>query len=388
MLKLHADSRTKVLLVTTSTADVTGLTRLMARATEHSHTEIAAVTTANEFFSLRAGDEAFQAVVIDERVEWLDWGKLVDACRHVWPMSVCLMLTARDFATVYDRVRPVGAAFPSDRAGQLAAARLLSQVTWQIGQAVAAYVADSEFVGVDPEEEAARDKFAYVVSHDLQDPLQLAKRYADILSDDYRDDLGEDGLRVLDNLLSNLVRTQEMLDELLDYSRLQRARPQIEAVDLDELVDEVVDIFQLKLDEIGARVSVPQRLPTLMVDRRQMQRVLQNLIGNAIKFRSEHPLEITIRAQQLRGKWRVAIKDNGVGIARADIGRIFDMFERGPGTDDATGTGMGLAICKRILKNHNGRLWVRSSLGHGSVFVFAVPQEPEPDSQATWRGLH
>jgi signal transduction histidine kinase len=388
MLDHHVDTRTKVLIVTTAAVDVAGLTRLMARATEHSHTEISAVTSATEFFSLKASDEAFQAVIIDERVEWLDWINLVDACRNVWPMSVCLMLTSGDHVSVYDRVRSVGAAFPADRAGLLAAARLLSQMTWQIGQAVAAYVADSEYAMVDPEEEAARDKFAYVVSHDLQDPLQLAKRYADLLSDEYREDLGDDGVRVLDNLLGNLSRTQEMLDELLDYSRLQRAKPQIEAVDLDALIDEVVDIFRLKLDEIGGRVSVPQRLPTLMVDRRQMQRVLQNLIGNAIKFRAERPLEITIRAQQLRGNWRVAIKDNGIGIARKDLVRIFDMFERGPANDDATGTGMGLAICKRILKNHNGRIWVRSLPGHGSVFVFSVPQEPEPDSQATWRGLH
>jgi signal transduction histidine kinase len=113
------------------------------------------------------------------------------------------------------------------------------------------------------------------------------------------------------------------------------------------------------------------------VDRRQFQRVFQNLIGNAIKFRGERPLHVTVRAQRVRDEWRIGIKDNGIGISEEDSRRIFGMFERGADAEDLPGTGMGLAICKRIINNHGGKIWVRSSPGSGSVFIFSIPQADE-----------
>jgi chemotaxis family two-component system sensor kinase Cph1 len=121
------------------------------------------------------------------------------------------------------------------------------------------------------------------------------------------------------------------------------------------------------------------------VDRRQFQRLLQNLIGNAIKFRSDRPLQITLRSQRVRDEWRIGIKDNGIGISEEDSKRIFDMFERVSSEEDQPGTGMGLAICKRIVQNHGGRIWVRSTPGAGSVFIFSVPQTGEPRAtRAEW----
>jgi signal transduction histidine kinase len=199
-----------------------------------------------------------------------------------------------------------------------------------------------------------------------------------MLNEDYESSLGETGSKVLGHLQFNLSRTQEMLDELLDFSRLQSAEPERQPVDFNELLDETVELYRVTLDDIGGSVSKEQDLPILTVDRRQFQRVFQNLIGNAIKFRGEQPLEVTVRAQRVRDEWRIGIKDNGIGISEEDSERIFGMFERGGASEEYPGTGMGLAICKRIINNHGGRIWVRSSPGGGSVFIFSVPSTDEP----------
>ena len=195
--------------------------------------------------------------------------------------------------------------------------------------------------------------------------------------------LGESGGKLLGHLQFNLTRTQEMLDELLDYSRLQNARPDKQPVDFNELLDEVTGLFKLTLDEIGGSITRQHSLPTLMVDRRQFQRVFQNLIGNAIKFRSERPLHITVRSQRVRNEWRIGVKDNGLGIPEEDAKRVFGMFERAGAADSLPGTGMGLAICKRIIQNHGGKIWVRSSVGSGSVFIFSVPQPDDAGESLT-----
>jgi chemotaxis family two-component system sensor kinase Cph1 len=146
---------------------------------------------------------------------------------------------------------------------------------------------------------------------------------------------------------------------------------------MNELLDEAIELYRLTLDEIGAHVTKQHELPRLNVDRRQFQRVFQNLIGNAIKFRSDRPLQITVRAQRVRDEWRIGIKDNGIGLSEADSKRIFGMFERSVDAEDLPGNGMGLAICKRIINNHGGKIWVRSTPDSGSVFIFSVPQTDE-----------
>lgn len=224
--------------------------------------------------------------------------------------------------------------------------------------------------------EEERDGSVYAVSNDLQDPLQLARRYADMLNDDVEHALEESGSKRPERLQFKLGRTQEMLEELLGYSRLQNAVPDRPATDYNELLDEVICSYRLTLEEIGGSISGIMRehaLPKPAVDRRQLQRILQNLTDNAIKFRSERPLTITVRSQRVRNAWRIGIKDNGSGISMQVTKWIFGMFERGSATQDYPRTGMELAICKRIVRNHGGKIWVRSSPGGGSVYVFSVP---------------
>jgi signal transduction histidine kinase len=379
------DNLIRVLFVSASTADATVLTQLIKRDAGTDAVSITTVAEAQTFFAAVASEHSYHAIVIDERVDWLAWHSIADECCRLRPSALLILLVSADRQDVHEQIveRHVSAVYPRNSAGLIAMASLLTRIADQRQHFSLRLETDAVATHTEERLDEERQKLVYAVSHDLQDPLQLARRYADILDEDYQQSLGDTGGKVLGHLQYNLGRTQEMLDELLDYSRLQRSQPELEAVDFNKLLDEVVSIYKLTLDDIGGRVVRQQTLPTLMVDRRQFQRVLQNLIGNAIKFRSQQPLEVSVRAQQVGHEWRIGIKDNGIGIADGDAERIFDMFERGSTVEDAPGTGMGLAICKRIVQNHGGKLWVKSAPGDGSVFIFSVPQ---PDSVAGANG--
>lgn len=366
---------TQVLFVSASNADETVLTTLLADRDSNGLVKVVAAATPQAFYDAVHSEQSFHIIVVDERQSWSDWRSIVAICAKHRPNALLVLLVAVEQRDAYEDALSEGIAaiYPRSSAGIIALARLASKIGTQervfsLRQETPADDAKAETRDED------RQRLVYAVSHDLQDPLQLARRYADILNEDYDEELGESGAKVLGHLQFNLGRTQEMLDELLDYSRLETAAPEREPVDFNALLDEVIAMYKLPLEEIGGSITRQHDLPTLVVDRRQFLRVFQNLVGNAMKFRSERPLQISVRAQQVRNEWRIGIKDNGIGIAEDDVRRIFGMFERGANADDFPGTGMGLAICKRIVQNHGGRIWVRSSPGSGSVFIFSVPQ--------------
>lgn len=364
-----------VLLVSASPADEAVLAALLARGEAADSIRLAAATGAEAFFQALYSEQSYRVIVLDERQTWSDWRSIAAACVRQRPNALLALLTHPDRPEPQETLldQGVAVAYPRNSAGLIALTRLVDRLGVQERSFSLRYEARAA-EPVEPGEDEDRERLVYAVSHDLQDPLQLARRYADILNEDFQHELGDTGAKVLGHLQFNLTRTQEMLDELLEYSRLQTAQPDRQPVDFNELLDEVVELYRLTLDEIGGSVTRQHRLPTLMVDRRQFQRVLQNLIGNAIKFRSERPLQITVRSQRVRNEWRIGIKDNGIGLNEDDAKRVFGMFERGSAAESYPGTGMGLAICKRIVQNHGGKIWVRSSPGSGSVFIFSVPQ--------------
>lgn len=371
-----------VLFVSASNADEWVLTSLLAKTDAGDGVRVTAAADAQAFFESVYSEESYQLIVVDDRQPWSDWRSVVKTCTKNRPNALLALLVAADQPEQHEAVLGEGVAvvYPRTSAGLIALARLVAKLSSQersfsLRREAQAPDAGGEETGGGED----RERLVYAVSHDLQDPLQLARRYADILNDDFQRELGESGSKVLEHLQFNLGRTQEMLDELLDYSRLQNAQPERQPVDFNELLDEVIGLYRLTLDEIGGTITQQDRLPTLVVDRRQFQRVFQNLIGNAIKFRSERPLHITVRSQRVRNEWRIGVKDNGTGIAEADAKRIFGMFERGSAAESLPGTGMGLAICKRIIQNHGGKIWVRSSPGSGSVFIFSVPQPADSE---------
>ena len=375
--KNYMDANINLLFVSASVADELVLTSLLAEKAGDSGVRVFAVTSAQAFYDALHSETRYQVIIVDERQRWSSWREIAATCAKNRPDALQVLLVEPKRLDRFDTSldADVTAVYPRNSAGFVSLARLVVKLDAQ----ERSFSLRHESVGV---EEAAeeepngkeRERLVYAVSHDLQDPLQLARRYADILNEDHVGELGDSGSKVLGHLQFNLARTQEMLDELLDFSRLQNVEPDYQLVNFNELLDEAIELYKVTLDEIGGSVSRQHRLPTLAVDRRQFQRVFQNLIGNAIKFRSERPLHITARAQRVRNEWRIGIKDNGIGISDEDTKRIFGMFERAGSVDEYPGTGMGLAICKQIIHNHGGKIWVRSSLGSGSVFIFSVPQ--------------
>lgn len=378
--KNYMDANINLLFVSTSVADELVLTSLLAEKAGGANVRVFAVTSAKAFYDALYSETRYQIIVVDERQRWSSWRDITMACAKNRPNALQVLLVE---PKRHDRLdssldAEVTTVYPRSSAGFVALARLVGKLDAQERSfSLRHEPGDAEETAVDEPNGEERERLVYAVSHDLQDPLQLARRYADILNEDHLGELGDSGSKVLGHLQFNLARTQEMLDELLDFSRLQNAEPDCQLVDFNDLLDEAVELYKVTLDEIGGSVSRQHRLPTLMVDRRQFQRVFQNLIGNAIKFRSERPLHVTARAQRVRSEWRIGIKDNGIGISDEDTKRIFGMFERAGSVEDYPGTGMGLAICKRIIHNHGGNIWVRSSLGSGSVFIFSVPQAEE-----------
>ena len=221
---------------------------------------------------------------------------------------------------------------------------------------------------------AELDQFAYVASHDLKEPLILLSAYARMLSERHGDALDEEGRTFLGHVRDEAGRMKSMIDDLLDYSRLQTRAEDASRVELDGAVDTALRTLAPRIEESGARVDVDGPLPVVQGSPAQFERLFRNLIANAIKFRGDEPPVVTIGAERVDGKCVISVTDNGIGVDPAKAGRIFDVFQRLHSQEQYTGTGMGLAICKRIVERHGGRIWVEPASDGGSVFKFAVPE--------------
>jgi PAS domain S-box-containing protein len=221
---------------------------------------------------------------------------------------------------------------------------------------------------------AELDQFAYVASHDLKEPLILLSAYARMLAERHGDDLDEEGRTFLEHVREEASRMKSMIDDLLDYSRLQTRAEDTSRVALDEVLDTALRTLTPRIEETAARVDAEGPLPVVEGSPTQFERLFRNLIGNAIKFRGDEPPVVTVAAERGQGGWVVSVRDNGIGVKRAKAGRIFDVFQRLHSQEQYAGTGMGLAICKRIVERHGGRIWVDPAPDGGSVFKFSLPE--------------
>ena len=216
------------------------------------------------------------------------------------------------------------------------------------------------------------EKFAYVASHDLQEPLRTVASYTKLLERRYRGRLDRDADEFIAYAVDGAVRMQRLIDDLLAYSRVGTRGKSFEPTDCEAVLDRALANLRVAIEESGAVVT-REPLPTLMADGAQLAQVFQNLIGNAIKFRAPEPPEIHVSAARGDGEWVVAIRDNGIGFDPADAERIFMVFQRLHSHAEYPGTGMGLAICRKIVERHGGRIWVESEPGKGATFRFTVP---------------
>jgi PAS domain S-box-containing protein len=224
-------------------------------------------------------------------------------------------------------------------------------------------------------------QFAYVISHDLQEPLQLIARYGRMLANRAGTAGDEEARRYLTHLLQCSDRMQAMIDDVLSYARVDTQAKPFTPVDFAEVVRKAMGNLKTVLDESGAQITW-ERLPVLAADAAQMVQLFQNLLGNAVKFRRGKPV-VQIFAVEEATCCTFAVADNGIGVAPEHLERIFGMFQRLHTAAEYPGTGIGLAICKRIVERHGGRIWVVSEPGQGSTFCFTIPKSL---GQASWAG--
>jgi signal transduction histidine kinase len=219
---------------------------------------------------------------------------------------------------------------------------------------------------------AELDQFASVTSHDLQAPLTTISMYAELIERRHAADL-DGGMALVDGIRGATQEARTLIRDLLEYSRAGRGQLALEEVAAEAMIQRALEALAGPIEAAGARVTV-DRLPVVLVDRAGVCRVFQNLIGNAVKFTAAgRPPEIVIGAQREGMLWRFSIRDNGIGMDPKDAERIFQPFKRLHGEDAYPGTGIGLAICERIVTQHGGRIWVTSRPGAGSDFSFTLP---------------
>jgi len=220
-------------------------------------------------------------------------------------------------------------------------------------------------------------RFAYVASHDLQEPLRMVTSYVQLLERRYKGELDADADEFIGYAVDGAVRMQTLLNDLLAYSRVGTHGRPFESTDCGALLDETLIDLKVAIEESGAEVT-REPLPTVQADTTQLGQVFQNLIGNAIKFRStdERP-KVYVGAVRRKGEWAFAVRDNGIGIDPEQAERIFLIFQRLHTRNAYAGTGIGLAICKKIVERHGGRIWVESESGKGTTFHFTIPDREE-----------
>ena len=214
-------------------------------------------------------------------------------------------------------------------------------------------------------------RFAYIASHDLQEPLRMVSSYLQLLERNYREDLDADAREYIDFAVGGADRMREMIDGLLAFSRIDTGETALEPVDCADVVETVVGDHQVRIEESDATVEIGS-LPTVRGDRTQLEQLFSNLIGNAIKYRGDEPPRIEIDAIECGTEWRLTVSDNGIGIAPEHQDEIFDVFNRLHATGEYPGTGIGLALCRRIATNHGGDIDVDSAPGEGATFAVTL----------------
>lgn len=219
------------------------------------------------------------------------------------------------------------------------------------------------------------EQFAYIASHDLQEPLRMVASYTQLLADRYEGKLDDKADKYIGYAVDGAKRMQRLVNDLLSYSRIGTQGKPPAPTSSKEVLDSVLLGLKRAISEAGGRIVV-QDLPMVMVDDMQLGQVFQNLIGNAIKFRSERPLEVRLKAERVGYFWKFMVMDNGIGIDDRYSDRIFQMFQRLNERGKFEGSGIGLAIVKRIVERHGGRVWFESEVDKGSTFFFTIPPAP------------
>ena len=214
------------------------------------------------------------------------------------------------------------------------------------------------------------EQFAYVASHDLQEPLRMVSSYVQLLANRYTDKLDEDANDFIHFAVDGSNRMRTLINNLLDYSRINRVRP-FERIQTNKLLEGILPDFKQTIKENNATVTI-QMLPDINGDPVLITQLFQNLISNAIKFKSEKAPHVIISGKEVKDELVFSVKDNGIGIKKEYSDKIFVIFQRLHNKEQYPGTGIGLSVCKKIVERHKGKIWLESEIGNGSTFNFTI----------------
>ena len=221
------------------------------------------------------------------------------------------------------------------------------------------------------------EKFAYVASHDLQEPLRMVSGFADLLQRRYRGQLDKDAHEFITYMIDGAARMRRLVDDLLALSRVATRGGNFVEFEAQAALQHTLSNLHVAISESGASIT-HDPLPKVTADPGQLEQLLQNLIGNALKFHSGQPPRVHVGVRDAGDHWEFSVRDDGIGLDPQYADRIFEIFQRLHAKDEYPGTGIGLAICKKIVERHRGRIWVESEEGKGATFYFTIPKQPSP----------
>jgi len=220
---------------------------------------------------------------------------------------------------------------------------------------------------------AELEQFAYATFHDLQEPLRVLSLYTQLLKKRYSEALGSEALEYIEIIIQGSLRMSALIKDIIDYSKLGKAEKEFKQVDMNEAAAEAMKIFQMRIRELNASVSCG-KLPQVMGDMAELVQLFSNLIGNALKFTKKGQAPVIEISAALKGEeWEFCVRDKGIGINPKYFDKIFVLFQTLHSKQEYDGSGVGLAICKKIVEDHGGRIWVESGEGKGACFCFVLP---------------
>lgn len=221
------------------------------------------------------------------------------------------------------------------------------------------------------------ERFAYIASHDLQEPMRVMSSYAQLIERRYADQLDEDGRAFIETLIDAGRRGRDLIEDLLEFSRIGRDDRPATRIELGPAVRESIERFEARLADVDGTLELEGlEGQSVWAVGSRLGQVLDNLLGNAIKYRGESPLQLQVVAHDEGDHVELEVSDNGIGIAEADAERVFEMFHRVRPHGEVSGTGVGLALCRRIIEHAGGRIWIHPKTGPGTAVRIRLPKEP------------